>query len=374
MEIVEWAALDPYRGGAFHSDNATLLACTRTSRLWHPHAQRILWRKIRVRATEEHIVYKSAFESFLRTLKRLVAQRSKLPLEATALSLGCQSAYYSTTIDLNALPTVLKLLPNLTSLHLTLLGPNLEIPDLFSFSEDQLKLLRAAPSRIQHLSVRSQISDPVILHQLLDVFRDVETLTLEAPRHSTVYADPLELPALRKLIIDQSISRKCLAYLYRTSMVNIRSLAFATLTDLSRCWMHFSQMVTDLMVLDAGWNCNDHELSLVAQFPRLERLVVGFTVPRGVLDRLPTSIKHFGFDPYMSEVDEVIDFLDGRPFIRTVGTVFHPELDDERETPERARVKSYCKTAGKRHIEVYRMYMDELPPSPRSPLSSDSDS
>ncbi|EJD33109.1 hypothetical protein AURDEDRAFT_117927, partial [Auricularia subglabra TFB-10046 SS5] len=360
-EIIDWAALDPYRGGAFHSDNATLLACTRTSRLWQPHAQRILWRKIRLRS-EEHIVFKSAFESFLRTLKRLVAERSKLPHEATAFSLGCQSAYYSTTIDLSALPAILKLLPNLTSLHLTLLGPNLEIPDLFSFSDDQLEQLRAAPSRIQHLSMCSQISDPMILHQLLDVFRDVETLTLEAPRHSTVYVEPLRLPALRKLILDQSISRKCLAYLYRTSMVNIRSLAFATLTDLSRCWMHFNQMVTDLMVFDAGWDCNDHELSLVAQFPHLERLVVGFTVPRGVLDQLPALIKHFGFDPYMSEVDDVIDFLDGRPFIRSVGTIFRPELDDERETPERARVKSYCKTAGKRHIEVYRMYMDELPP------------
>lgn len=366
MEIVEWAALDPYRGGVFHSDQRTLLACIRTSRLWHAHAQRILFRKVRIKATDDELLYKSAFDSFVACLVRLHLRRSPLLLEIAALSLGCQSAYFATTIDLSYIPSVLRLTPNLKALHITLLAPDLEIPDLFSFTAEQLRMLKGGPcaQTITHLSLRSQISDPLILHQLLDSLPNVDTLTLEAPRHSTTYAEPLELRSLRTLIIDASISRKCLAYLYRCPMPAIRSLALATLSDLARVHAHFLPHIRDLTVLDASWDAAQADLlEYVVGFPKLERLVVGFHLPRDLLDRLPPGVSHFGFDPYVvPSVDDVLDWLDGRPFVHAVATIFHPEIDDERETPQRAAVKRYCEDTGRQHLEVYRV----RPPTQRA--------
>ena len=57
----------------------------------------------------------------------------------------------------------------------------------------------------------------------------------------------------------------------------------------------------------------------------------------------------------------MFEWLDGRPFIRSIATVFHPEIDNESETPERARVKEYCTETGRKHVEVYRVRVTTLP-------------
>ncbi|KZV92925.1 hypothetical protein EXIGLDRAFT_717776 [Exidia glandulosa HHB12029] len=373
MEIVEWAALDPYRGGVFHSDQRTLLACSLVSRLWRTHAQRILFRKVRIKATDDELLFKSAFDSFIATLVSLHVRKSTLPLEVTALSLGCQSAYFATTTDLSSVPNALRLLPRLRALHITLLAPDLEIPDLFSFDDTQMRCLRAVActKTITHLSMRSHISDPLILQQLLATLPHIRTLTLEAPRHSTTYAKPIELPALRTLVIDAAISRKCLAYLYSCTMPSLRSLSLATLNDLARVHAHFMPYVRDLAVFDAAWDASESDLyDCIIDLPKLERVVLGFDVPRDLLDRLPSGITSFGFDPYViGSVDDVLEWLEGRPFVRTVGIVFHPELDDERETPARARVKRFCADTDRRLVELYRMHHEELPDVVLTPRS-----
>lgn len=359
MEIVEWAALDPYRGGVFHSDQRTLLACSLVSRLWKTHATRILRRKIRIKATEAGLLFKSAFDSFFATFDNLHRCNSPLLYHVTALSLGCKSAYSSTTTNLSSIPQALALLPRLKALHITLLAPDLEIPDLFNFDDTQMRHLMAVPCRktITHLSMRSHISDPLILQQLLATLPHIRTLTLEAPRHSTTYANPIDLPALRTLVIDADISRKCLAYLYSCTMPSLRSLSLAKLNDLARVHAHFMPYVRDLAVFDTALDDSESDLyECIIDLPKLERVVIGFDVPRNLLDRLPVGITSFGFNPHVvGSVDDVLEWLEGRPFVRTVGVVFHPELDNEHETPARARVKRFCVDTGRRLVELYRV-------------------
>lgn len=359
MEILEWTALDPYRGGIFYQDQQTLLACTQVSRVWHTHAQRILFRKIRLKGADNDLEYKHAFNNLVQRLVRLHKEIPTTPIlrEIQAVSLGFQSSYHSTTADLDSVPKLLSLTPNLKALHITLLPPDLEIPDLFSFKEEQLLAIKAAPcaSGILHLSMRSHISDPLILQQLLSVLPAVDTLTLEAPRHSTTYADGLKLPALKALVLDEHISRKCVAYLMNCTMPALRTLVIASLSDLARVHTYFSPFVQDLAVFDAPFEA-DGLLDQLVDFPKLQSLVIGFDMPRALLDRIAMTVATFGFDPYLvRDLDAVLDWLDSRLEIQTVGTVFHPEIDNERETQERGRVKSYCAANGKRYTEIYRV-------------------
>ena len=373
MVVAEWAALEPYRGGVFHYDNRTLLALRLVSRLWTEHARRLLYRKVRLRATSDGVVYRSAFAAFVREIHGLRRARSRLPAEVRALSIGCQSAYFGTTVDLSAISTLVQLLPGLRALHVTLLCAHLEIPDTFAFDTPQLAVLRSAPAArsITHLSMRSHISDPNVLHQLLGGLPNLRTLTIEAPRHTTVYEPALALPCMRRLLIDAQVSRKCLAYLY-ACVFSLRSLVLATLNDLARCAAHFSDephRVRELIVLDSGWDDTAESLApgqlhgLATTFPHLTRLVVGFALPRAVLDTLPTALTYFGFDPYMGEtvVDDALAWLESRPFVLTVGTVYHPEIDDECESEQVRRVRGFCRQTGRKWSEIYRMFIDEIP-------------
>ncbi|KAH7101333.1 hypothetical protein BKA62DRAFT_743348 [Auriculariales sp. MPI-PUGE-AT-0066] len=378
--VVGWAALDPYRGGVFHHDNRTLLALMLVGRLWMTRARVLLFQKVRIRATADEVVYRSAFAAFVREVHQLRRARSRLPSEVRALSIGCQSAYYGTTVDLAAIPALLQLLPNVRALHVTLLCAHLEIPDTFAFDKAQLAVLRAAPAarRITHLSMRSHISDPNVLHQFLGVFPAAHTLAIEAPRHTTVYDPPPVLPALRRLFIDASVSRKCLAYLYQCS-ISLRALVLATLNDFQRCALHFSgppHRVRELVVLDSGFDADPTQLCTLANgFPHLTRLVVGFAIPRPILDSLPASLVHFGFDPHMSDTvaADVLAWLDGRVWVRSISTMYHPGRDDDRESEVLSRIRAYCRKTNRAWSEIYRMFLDDLVDSDADNGNDDND-
>lgn len=358
MEITEWASLEPYRSGVFHADNASLLALTSTSRLWSRHAQRILFRKARLKAIgPSGPTCISAFESFLDTIESMTQAKSVLPWEVRALSVAVRAGYSHTClVDISSIAILFPLLPNLQAFHIDLLDSDFTVPDSVLLDDHALHTLaNNNPGRIKHFSMHSFNLDPTVIEQLLKIWSSIHTLSVDATRLGPFKEDPPPLPALRTLNVASFASNKCLSYLLKCSSGTFSAIYFSNMRDLGRSRKYLSREITDLTVCDSA--PVENHLTLFSEFTQLERLFVGFPLESAILEQLSPTIRVFGFDPYLythKHLQRVLSFLASRHQIHTVTTLYHDETD-HLETSQIGRIKRFCRKHGKQWAEVYRV-------------------